>query len=137
MPQKWTSDQVEDYLRPMLSADGYELSARLLNGQVGADIIARKNGESVYFETIGYKSQGPARSKDFFEVFFRAVSRIKDGATRCVIALPAQFGVGMPQRVRQYGIAWERLGNSFPELSIWLVDTDTGTHTEHEWNAWL
>lgn len=137
MAQKWTSEQVESYLRPMLESQGYGLSAPLLSGHTGADIIAKKSGDALFIEAIGYKEDPAARSKDFYEVFFRAVSRIKDGATQCVVALPAQFGVGMQQRVNQYGVAWERLGDSFPELSIWLVDTDGGSHTEHDWNEWV
>ena len=137
MAQKWTSEQVEKYIRSTLLSDGFNLSAPRANGETGADIIARKDDHALFIEAIGYKSSPPARSKDFYEVFFRAVSRLKDGATKCVIALPAQFGVGMPQRVNQYGVAWQRLGDSFPELSIWLVDTDNDSHTEHAWNEWV
>ena len=136
MPQKWTSEQVEEYLRSTLSEAGFDLTPPRENGETGADIIAKKGDQSLFFEAIGYKSSPPARSKDFYEVFFRAISRLRKGATKCIIALPAQFGVGMPQRAAQYGIAWERLGNSFPELSIWLVDTNAGSHTEHAWNEW-
>ena len=136
MAQKWTSAQVEQYLRKILSKDGYSLTPPRGNGETGADIIARKGEQALFIEAIGYKSSPPARSKDFYEVFFRAISRLKNGATKCIIALPSQFEVGMPQRVNQYGLAWERLGDAFPELNIWFVDIEEQTHSEHSWNRW-
>ncbi len=136
MAQKWTSAQVENYLRSTLSKSGFDLTPPRENGETGADIIARKGERALFFEAIGYKQSPPARSKDFYEVFFRAISRLRKGATECIIALPVQFGVGLHQRASQYGVAWQRLGDSFPELSVWLVNVDSASHTEHEWNEW-
>ena len=50
-----------------------------------------------------FKESTPARAKDFYESFFRAVSRLHHGATHCVIALPARFGKGLPQRAKAAG----------------------------------
>jgi len=71
------------------------------------------------------------------QAFFRAVSRIEDGATRCIIALPSRWANGLPQRARQYGKAWLRIGQAFPELEIWLVDTKARTYATTKWSDWL
>jgi len=100
-------------------------------------MIASREDGSWHIETIGYKGAGPQRAKDFFESFFRAVSRIKDGASRIAIALPSQFHLGLPQRAAQYGVAWLRIGDAFPEVEIWLVDCATSRVTRSSWNSWL
>lgn len=85
---------------------------------------------------IAYKSSGPARAKDFYEVFFRAISRIDDGATGCVIAIAAQAEIGLPARARQHGSSWKRIGQAFPELKIWLVDGRAKTVRKTGWGDW-
>jgi len=133
-----TSQVVEEAVRAALKAEGYALSAqRTLNGETGVDIIASKLKERLFIEVIGYKTTGPARAKDFFEVFFRAISRLQEGATKCVIALPSPAKQGLPQRAANYGLAWIRLGRAFPELELWLVDCDQETIKKTPWNAWL
>lgn len=110
---------VEKALRYFLQDNGYKLEIPERKfGETGVDIIASKDGEKWHIEVIGFKESPPARSKDFYEVFFRAISRLKDGAGHIVIALPDRFRNGLPQRVRQYGIGWQRIGNAFPELEI-------------------
>lgn len=126
------NEEAENTLRQILSKEGYKLSPCKENGETGVDIIAIKIGEELFIEVIGCKKSNPARSRDFFEVFFRAISRIKDGAETCVIALPNQFKVGMPQRFDNYKDAWVRIGNAFPELKIWFIYR---TKIEkHNWN---
>jgi len=138
MPSIVRNDANEDCLRTLLRKEGYVLeNLPGGNGQTGVDIVATKGDQRLHIEVIGFKSSPPARSKDFYEVFFRAISRIKDGATECVIALPARSAVGLPQRARHYGIAWQRLGQAFPELQIWLVDTEKLSYTKTTWNEWL
>jgi len=61
---------------------------------------------------------------------------LKDGATRCVIALPVRFKRGMNQRANHYGEAWRRIGNAFPEIEIWFVNVKGNTYEEHEWKDW-
>ena len=99
--------------------------------------MATKHGEAFHIEVIGYKSSGPARAKDFYEVFFRAVSRLNDGATHCVIALPKQFETGLPQRAKQHRIAWKRIGDAFPELEIWVIDVENKTYKKTDWGSHL
>ncbi|MCH8907529.1 MAG: hypothetical protein IH840_10605 [Candidatus Heimdallarchaeota archaeon] len=99
--------------------------------------LSSKNNEDLHIEVIGYKKTGPARAKDFYEIFFRAVSRLNNGAQNCVIALPKQFGVGLPARAGQHRVAWERIGEAFPELEIWLVDVDKGSYKKTSWVYWL
>lgn len=128
---------VEFTLRKCLEADGYGLTPLRLNGETGVDIIASKAGESLHIEVIGFKDSPPARSKDFYEVFFRAISRLKDGATRIVIALPERFSQGLHQRAAVYGSAWQRLGEAFPELEIWLIDLQQKSYRRTTWAEWL
>ncbi len=98
--------------------------------------FAERGDERLHIEVIAYKSSGPARAKDFYEAFFRAISRIDDGATECVIAMAAQAGVGLPARARQYGSSWKRIGQAFPELKIWLVDGRAKTVRKTGWGDW-
>ena len=136
MPALITSREVENVLRERLSGQGYDLSADRSLGETGTDIIASRGNEKIHIEAIAFKSSPPARAKDFYEIFFRAVSRIGLGATRCVIALPARFGMGLHQRASAIGIAWRRIGIAFPELEIWLVDTAEHSYRETAWNSW-
>lgn len=135
MAKRIQSNVVEDCIRELLKADGFRLSAkRTRNGETGVDVLAEKLNDRIDIEVIGYKSTGSARSKDFFEVFFRAISRLKDGAKRCVIAMPSSAELGLPQRAKHYGAAWMRLGNAFPELEIWLVNLTEKRIKKLRWN---
>jgi len=128
----------ERILRNCLDRDGYKLSPEREYGETGVDIVATKKDEMLHIEVVGFKDSPPARSKDFYEVFFRAISRLKDGARHCVIALPERFKRGLPQRARQYGIAWKRIGDAFPELEIWLVNCEEpGSYERTTWAEWL
>ncbi len=129
---------VEHTLRNCLEKDGYKLSPERGYGETGVDIVATKNDEILHIEVIGFKDSPPARTKDFYQAFFQAVSRLKDGARNCVIALPDRFKRGLPQRARQYGIAWRRIGDAFPELEIWLIKCDEpGSYGRRTWTEWL
>ena len=137
MPPAISNFEAENSLRTILMAEGFSLNPPRMHGQTGVDILATRGDEQFHIEVIGYKNSGPARAKDFYESFFRVISRIKDGATQCVIALPKQAGIGLPARARQYAIAWERIGHAFPELEIWLIDTDNLSYQRSAWNEWL
>jgi len=137
VPSLITSSETERSLRQRLATEGYELSPERAHGQTAVDICARRGKEILCIEVIAFKSSPPARAKDFYESFFRAISRLDTGATRCVIALPSRFAAGLPARARQHGRAWARIGEAFPELEIWLVDTETGTYAVSKWSDWL
>ena len=137
MPSIVSNKMTETVLRAALEADGYQLNPARSDGETGTDILASRGDEQLHIEVIGFKSSPPARSLDFYQVFFRAVSRLNLGATNCVIALPMRFGRGLPQRVAQYRVAWERIGSAFPELQIWLVDTDSHAIERSRWSDWL
>lgn len=132
-----SSTLTEDRLRESLKQLGYSLSPRRKNGENGADIIATKEGESVYIEVIGYKSTGSARSRDFCEAVFRAISRIKDGARKVVVACPVEFQLGLMERTAILDIAWRRLGAAFPELQLWFVFPDRLHFDRGHWNQWF
>ena len=131
-----TSREVETAVRHVLAERGYELSMVRIHGETGADIIATKGDDIVHIEAIAFKSSPPARAKDFYESFFRAVSRLTLTKSACAIALPARFGMGLHQRARAIGIAWQRIGTAFPELEIWLVDTEKGSIKQTAWSSW-
>ncbi len=130
-----TNKKTEKILRRILKKDGFQTSQIRKRGENGVDIIAEKNLTIYHIEVIGYKKSGSARARDFFEVFFRIISRIKDGAKICVIALTDPWRKGLPARARQYGEAWERIGKAFPELHIWLIDMNDGTYKDLDWNG--
>jgi len=136
VPALFTSQAVEATIRAALS-HRYKLTAERGHGETGADIIAKRGRETIAIEAISFKSSPPARAKDFFEAFFRAVSRLDKGATRCVMAMPKRFGMGLPQRAKATGLAWRRIGRAFPELEIWLVDTEAGDIRQTKWSEWL
>ena len=132
-----SNEDTESCLRKILREEGYELTPLRACGEMGVDIVAKRGRKSFYIEVIGYKSSGPARARDFFQAFFRAVSRIKDGAKNCAIAMPSRAKRGLNQRARQYGESWTRIGEAFPELEIWLVDVENRTYERSTWNYWL
>ena len=139
MGSKVKNEDAEKCLRELLTAEGYKLqNDPKKQGENGVDILAKKGGETFHIEVIGYKSTTAARSKDFYEVFFKAVSRLEVGATHCVIALPKQFEKGLPQRVKNHYTAWKRIGKAFRELEIWLVWVEENKICKKRgWNDWL
>lgn len=139
-----TSEEIEKCLRGILFARGYSLSSERSIGENGADIIASKDNELIYkdneliyIEVISFKAKGPSRAKDFFEVFFRVISRLDNGAKKCVIALPQRAAIGLTQRVLRYKVGWERIGKVFPELEIWFIDKQNNKCICTSWNHWL
>lgn len=136
MPSIVKNNDAEQCLRFVLKSEGYELSPERKNGENGVDVIACRDSETYHIEVIGYKAKGSTRAKDFYESFFRAISRIKDGAQKCVIAMPINAKIGLPARARQYGVAWDRIGQVFPELEIWLIDYGKKTIERSTWCEW-
>lgn len=43
----------------------------------------------------------------------------------------------MKMRAKQYGVAWKRIGDAFPELEVWLVDVQGKKYEVHKWNDWV
>jgi len=137
MPAIIKNKDAEACLRELLEVQGYKLNVPRTHGETGVDILVTKDDEEWHIEVIGYKSSGPARAKDFYEAFFRAVSRLNDDATHCVIALPIRARVGLPARARQHRVAWTRISEAFPELEIWLVDVENRDYQRTSWIEWL
>ncbi len=135
MPAIVTSEEVDKFVLAYLHAEGFTVhKSERSNGETGVDINAQFGATRYAIETIAYKSSGPARAKDFYEAFFRAISRLDEGFDKVVIAQAAQARMGLPQRARHYGSAWTRIGAAFPELELWLVDTESGVVMQKKWN---
>lgn len=137
MAQPVSNRAAEKSLREALAGEGFALTEARRHGETGVDIVATKGRTDLYIEVIGYKKKGPERAKDFYQSFFRVVSRINDGAKRCILALPRQFELGLPKRAHHHRVAWRRIGEAFPELHIWLVDVERGGYEKTRWNDWL
>lgn len=132
-----TGEEVELVLRKLLPRQRYKLlNNPRTSGETGADIIAQKGDIRLFIECIGFQEVAPLRSKQFYEVFFRAISRLKSGASGCVMALPIRFKDGMNRRAKHYGEAWKRIGYVFPELEIWFVDVEENVYEGNKWNDW-
>jgi hypothetical protein len=128
-----TNRETEIILRQVLEKQGFELNPQRVHGEHGVDILAKMDDRSLHIECIGYKKSGSARAKDFFEGFFRSVSRLNDDARECIIALPSDHKIGINRRVSQHRVAWERIGRAFPELKVWFVNS-SGSYDEYGWN---
>jgi len=132
-----TNAETEQNLRSFLLSRGYTLSAPLTtNGATGPDLIAERDGLKTYIEIIGYKPSGSARSRDFYEAFFRCISRLRLGAEHIALACPCHFRSGLDERIRNLGDAWLRLGTAFPELELWFVYPKPTLLTPAAWNSW-
>jgi len=137
MTKKVENKDAERCLRELLKLEGYKLNEPRSNGENGVDILAERDLEILHIEVTGYKSSGSARARDFYEIFFRTISRLNNGATNCIIALPKQAELGLPQRSKHHCIAWKRIGIAFPELEIWLIDVENKNYMKTGWVEWL
>lgn len=138
MAQSISTNDMERALRNCLESEGYNLSGPKERGETGVDLIAHKGDKKHYIEIIGFQEAKSVRSRQFYEIFFRSISRLKDDAESIVIALPKRFGNGLNKRASQYGEAWKRIGNAFPELEIWLVACEQPySYQRTKWNDWL
>jgi hypothetical protein len=128
--------EVEKVIRGNLEREG----CKLINepkkpGQTGVNIIAQKGNLTWYVEVIGFQSHPPTRSREFYEAFFRIISRDRDDPNDIlVLGLPKRFKVGMPDRKQQYPKAWGKLGKVFPNLYIWYVDTVSSKIEKYAWS---
>ena len=130
--------QVEEALRRYLEDKGCTLSASKKHGQTGPDIVAKRGVSTWFVEVIGFQEHPPTRSREFYEAFFRLISRDRDNPEDIlVLGLPKRFKDGMRQRVQQYPVAWEKLGKAFPNLRIWYVDTEENLVEEYPWHPFF
>ncbi len=134
MAKSVSSEFVERAVRQHLRLRGYTLDEERRNGENGADIVAYNGDSTWYIEIIGFQERPPDRSREFYEAFFRVISRDRNlNADTLVIALPERFKRGMPQRKQHYSVAWEKLGRAFPNLRIWYVGVDGAEVEEFTW----
>jgi len=130
------AEAVEQVVRKYLEKKRFRLSPPKKQGQTGADIVAKRGKHTWFVEVIGFQPNPPTRSREFYESFFRIVSRDRDNPDDVlVLALPERFKNGMRLRELQYPIAWEKLAKAFPNLKLWYVDTEQGRVEEHPWST--
>lgn len=127
-----SNESNETILRVHLKREGFKLTDKKSNGKLKEDLRATKGEVEYFVECIGYKRLPNSRSIDFFQSFFRAISRLDDGAKNIAIALPHLYLQGMESRLKNYKIAWKRLGQKFPELELWFVSEEGITRLK--WN---
>lgn len=137
MPGIPSNKATEDCLRETLKREGYNLSEPRHHGETGVDIVATMGNVAYHIEVIGFKQSASNRAMDFYQAFFRSISRLNENAKHCVIALPKRFGLGLPARAKQHHVAWRRIAQAFPELEIWLVDLANKTYGRTKWAAWI
>lgn len=138
MSAETTKTETENCLKEILLEEGYELGKKESYYNFGPEIKAARQNEDWYIEVIGFKDSGLERVRDFYEAFFQAVSRLnhKD-CKHIVLAMPEISRKILPIRARIYRVAWERIAHVFPELEIWLVDTDNKKYEKTSWIYWL
>jgi len=127
---------VEKVIRKYLEIKGCTLSPPKKRGETGPDIVAENDRSTYFVEVIGFQEVPPIRSREFYEAFFRVISRDRDNIANDILALglPKRFKDGMRQRKQQYPKAWEKLGRAFPNLRLWYVDTELDTVEEYPWS---
>ncbi len=134
MPELITASEVEQVIRKYLEGDGCNMSSSRKWGETGADIIATRGKSTWYVEVIGFHSNKSIRSRKFYEAFFRVVSRDRDNPNdMLIIGLPVRFKDGMRRRRNQYPVAWDKLGEAFPNLQVWYADTERKTVEKYPW----
>jgi hypothetical protein len=127
--------QVDQVIRRYLQEKGCMLSYPKKSGETGVDITATCGKSTWLIEVIGFQSHPPTRSREFYEAFFRVISRDKGNPDDVLaIGLPKRFKDGMRQRKKQYAGAWLKLGRAFPTLRLWYVDTENSKVEEYPWS---
>ena len=133
-----TNTEIEDCLRELLEEEGYEINSKKGLYKLGSDIKATRDSDVFYIEVTGFEELGIERVKDFCQAFFQALSRLNNNDCRhIVIAVSEAMRKILPVRARIYKVAWERITDSFPELEIWLVDTENNKYERTSWGYWL
>ncbi len=128
------ASHVEGVIRKYLEENGHNLSSPRKYGETGADITAEREESTCFVEIIGFQSHPPTRSREFYEAFFRVISRDRNNPhDTLVLALPKRFKDGMSQRKQHYAFAWDKLGKTFTNLKLWYVDTENDEVAEYHW----
>jgi hypothetical protein len=130
--------EIEDTLRNLLEYEGYKLNKKTGLEKLGSDIKASMDDKDWYIEIIQNQESGVERIQNFFQAFFQALSRLNNkGCKHIVIAMPQNMRKILPVRAKIYKVAWKRIAKAFPELEIWLVDTETKKYQKTSWIYWL
>ena len=133
-----TNSGIEGVLRDLLKDEGYKLNKKTGLEKLGPDIKASMDDKDWYIEIIKNQESGIERIQDFYQAFFQALSRLNNkGCKHIVIAMPQSMRKILPVRAKIYKIAWKRIAEAFPELEIWLVDTETKKYQKTSWLYWL
>ena len=129
---------IENCLRELLKNEGYSLKSKKGLAMLGPDIKAAKGGKAIYIEIADLEDLPLERSSRFCQVFFQAVSRLNNkDCSKIVIAVPEKSKKLLSVKARIYKVAWERISKTFPELEVWLVNTEKNSYRKTAWDSWL
>ena len=135
---KTINTKIGNCLRELLIKEGYKLRNKIGLFKLGPDIKATKDNENWYIEVIGSEGSGLERVKDFYEAFFKSLSRLNNkDCNHCIIAIPESLRKFLYIRARIYKVAWERISKVFPEFEIWIVDIENKKYQRTSWAYWL
>jgi hypothetical protein len=133
-----TKTEIMNCLEELLKNEGYQLRSKIGLFTLGPDIKASKDSENWYIEVLASGESRRGMVEDFYNVFFRAVSRLNnEDCQHCIIAVPENLRKYLYIRARIYRVAWERIADVFPELEIWVVDSESNKYQKTSWNYWL
>jgi hypothetical protein len=127
MTTSTANSEIENVLRDLLEDEGYKLN-----------IKASMDDKEWYIEIIKNQESGVERIQDFYHAFFKSLSRLNNkGCKHIVIAMEQNMRKILPVRAKIYKVAWKRISEAFPELEIWIVDTETRKYQKTSWIYWL
>jgi len=133
-----TNSEMENVLRDLLKDEGYKLTKKTGLEKLGSDIKASLDDGGLYIEIIENEEPGVEKNIDFYQAFFKALSRLNNkGCKHTVIAMPESSRKILSIRAKIYKVAWKRIAEAFPELEIWLVDTINKKYQKTSWIYWL
>ena len=133
-----SNNEIENFLRNILKEEGYKIKGKKGLAMLGPDIKATKDKEVFYIEIAGSDATGLEITNDFYEAFFKAVSRLNNkDCKHCIIAMPESLRKMLHIRAKIYKVAWERIAKVFPELEIWLVDIKNKKYLKTAWISWI
>ena len=133
-----TNSEMENVLRDLLKDEGYKLTKRTGLEKLSSDIKVSLDDGGLYIEIIENEEPGVKKNIDFYQAFFKALSRLNNkNCKHIIIAMLESSRKNLPIRAKIHKVAWKRIAEAFTELEIWLVDTVNKKYQKTSWIYWL